>query len=331
MLSQSKWPRLLLVALVLPVVITVLDRYAFRQADEAGWSAEASLWLYALFVGQTALLSWAAGRLLDNWFWRVVVVAWVLAMVDGQLPIPQSMIWKFAEPLLVYAFLSAQFGALALWGVLGKWSWPVRLPVAVMAALPLIMLIPSDGYRPRAWLSLLIVQTVSLIALLLAFWLAGYRLRGRQEIASTTGSIRYFTISHMLGWTAVAAVLLGVLRITQPLLVTFGAGRWLHTGMLGVCSALVTLAVIWSTLGEGRWYVRALVFLGWPPLSGLLIWWLAEALERTESGNYLSWYIGGLGPLWLAWTSLAAAFLASLLLLVRTTGYRLAPRPAAQA
>ena len=71
------------------------------------------------------------------------------------------------------------------------------------------------------------------------------------------------------------------------------------------------------------------MFLGWPPLCGLLIWWLAEALERTPSGDYLSWYIGGLGPLWLAWTSLAAAFLASLLLLARTTGYRLAPRQAA--
>ena len=256
MLSQSKWPRLLLVALVLPLIITAVDRYAFRLADEAQWSAKASLWLFALFVGQTALLCWAAGRWLDSWPWRLLIVGWVLAMVDGQLPILQSGTWKVTTPLLVYAFLSAQFGALALWGVLGKWSWPLRLPAAVLAALPLVMLIPNTQYRARAWLSLLIVQTVSLIALLLVFWLAGYRLRGRREIASSEGSSRSFTLSHMLGWTAVAAGLLGALRITQPLLVTFGAERWLHTGMLGVCCALVTLAVIWTTLGEGRWYLR---------------------------------------------------------------------------
>jgi hypothetical protein len=133
----------------------------------------------------------------------------------------------------------------------------------------------------------------------------------------------------MLGWTAAAAVLLGVLRVTQPLLSTFGAGRWLHTSMFGVCCALVTLAVIWSTLGEGRWYLRGLVFLVWPPLCGLFIWWLIAALQSTASGDYLKWYVGGLDALWLAWTSLAAAFLASLLLLLRTTGYRLAPRQSA--
>ena len=86
-------------------------------------------------------------------------------------------------------------------------------------------------------------------------------------------------------------------------------------------------AGLWSALGEGRWYLRGLVFLVWPPLCGLVIWWLVDALLVTESGSYLSWYMGGLDWLWLVWTSLAAAFLASLLLLARTTGYRLAPRP----
>lgn len=328
MFSISSWPKLVLVAVALPAGITVLDRAAFRYADAAQWSAESSLWLYGLFVAQTALLSWAAGRLLDSWPWRVVVVGWVLAMVNGQLPISQSTTWGVTAPLLVYAFLSAQLGALALWGVLGNWSWTLRLPAVLLAALPLVQLIPNDASRARAWLSLLIVQTASLVVLLLALWLAGYRLRGSDELAGGRAT-RYFTITHMLGWTAAAAVLLGVLRVTQPLLSTFGAGRWLHTGMFGVCCALVTLAAIWSTLGEGRWYVRGLVFLVWPPLCGLFIWWLVEALRQTASGDYLRWYMGGLDALWLAWTSLAAMFLASLLLLARSTGYRLAPRQTA--
>jgi hypothetical protein len=324
--SRSK---LLLVAVALPAVISLLDQMAFRFADQEQWSPESSLYLYGLFAAQTAVLCWAAGRLLDDWAWRVVVVGWVLAMVDGQLPIAQSTIWGFTAPLLVYAFLSAQFGALAFWGVLGTWSWRLRIPVVLLAALPLVMLIPPDEYRARAWTSLLVVQTGSLVVLLLALWLAGYRLRGRGEVAGAGGaSVRHFTISHLLGWTTVAAVLLGALRVTQPLLGTYGMGRWLHTGMFGVCCALVTLAAIWSTLGDGRWYVRGLVLLGWPPLCGAAIWWLVDTLQATSRGNYLIHYMGGLDSLWLAWTSLAAAFLASLLLLLRTTGYRLAPRQA---
>jgi hypothetical protein len=324
---RGSYFRLLLIATALPVAIAVLDRAAFDFADREQWSAESSLWLYLLFVSQTALLCWAAGRWLEQWPWRLVIVGWVLAMVDGQLPIHQSSAWGVTAPLLVYAFLAAQFGALALCGVLGNWNWQRRLPAVLLAALPLLVLIPNDEYRARAWLSLLVVQTASLVVLLLAFWLAGYRLRKRQE-SSIDGSVRYFTISHMLGWTAAAALLLGALRFTQPLLGTFGPQRWLHTGMFGICCALVTLAAIWSTLGEGRWYVRGLVFLIWPPLCGLAIWRLVDTLLTTESGSYLSWYMGGLDWLWLAWTSLAAAFLASLLLLARTTGYRLAPRSA---
>ena len=326
MSSRGSYARLFLIATALPLAITVLDRAAYDFADQQQWSAESSFWVYGLFVGQTALLCWAAGRFLDRWPWRLLVVGWVLAMVNGQLPILQSTIWGETVPLLVYAFLAAQFGALALCGVLGHWTWQRRLPAVSLAALPLLLLIPNDEYRARAWLSLLVVQTASLVTLLLAFWLAGYRLRSRDELAAQGGNIRTFTISHMLGWTAAAAVLLGVLRFTQPLLGTFGPQRWLHTGMFGVCCALVTLAAIWSALGEGRWYLRGLVFLVWPPLCGLVIWWLVDALLVTESGSYLSWYMGGLDWLWLVWTSLAAAFLASLLLLARTTGYRLAPR-----
>jgi hypothetical protein len=320
--SRSK---LLWVAVVLPTVITVLDRAAFAYADQAQWSTESSLWLYGLFAAQTAVLCWAAA-LLDHWAWRVLIVAWVLAMVDGQLPISQSTIWGATAPLLVYAFLSAQFGALAFWGVLGTWSWRWRIPVVLLAAVPLVLLIPPDEYRARAWTSLLVVQTGSLTVLLLALWLAGFRLRGGDDLAGSVDSVRHFTISHLLGWTTVAAVLLGALRVTQPLLGTYGMGRWLHTGMFGVCCALVALAAIWSTLGEGRWYLRGLVFLGWPPLCGALIWWLVDTLQGTTSGDYLKWYMGGLDVLWLAWTSLSAAFLASLLLLPRSTGYRLAPR-----
>ncbi len=70
---------------------------------------------------------------------------------------------------------------------------------------------------PR-WTSLLVVQTGSLVVLLLALWLAGYRLRGRDEVAGAGGaSVRHFTISHLLGWTTVAAVLLGcAARLRNP-------------------------------------------------------------------------------------------------------------------
>jgi hypothetical protein len=322
---RTSWPRLLLVGVALPALISWLDQWAFREADQKQWSAESALWLYGIFVAQTALMSWAAGRLLDHWGWRLLIVGWVLAMVDGQLPIAQSTIWGVTAPLLVYAFLSAQFGALALWGVLGTWKWPLRIPAVLLASLPLVFLVPPDEYRARAWLSLLIVQTGSLIVLLVALWLAGYRLRGPAELATGAAAerVRHFTVAHMFIWTAAAAMLLGVLRIAQPLLGTFGIGRWLHTGMFGICCALVTLAAIWATLGDGRWYWRLLTLLALPPLCGAGIWWLISTLLRTQAGNYLIHYMGGLDRLWLAWTSLAAAFLASLLLLLHTTGYRL--------
>jgi hypothetical protein len=326
MSTTIRWTRLLVIAVGLPAVISVVDQWAFREADRQSWSPEIALVLYGLFVAQTAILCWAAGRFLDHWIWRAIVIGWVLVMVNQQLPISQATIWGETAPLLVFAFLSAQFGALALWGVLGTWPWPLRVPGVLLASVPLVLLVPPDEYRARAWVSLMIVQTASLVVLLVAFWLAGYRLRGRGQLASdeAAGRVRYFTIAHMMMWTTAAAILLAVLRIAQPLLGTFGLGRWLHTGMFGVCCALVTLAAIWSTLGHGRWYLRGLVFLCWPPACGAVLWWLESTLRSTQQGSYLVYYMG-LNELWMAWTSLAAAFLASLLLLLRTTGFRLVP------
>ena len=323
--ALARWSRLLLVVVALPALIAPLDRWAFREADRLFWAPDISLWLYGLFVAQTAVVSWAAGRFLDHWGWRLLVLTWVLVMVNQLLPISQSTIWGATAPLLVYGFLAAEFGALALWGVLGNWNWPLRIPAVVFAAIPLVRLIPPAEYRARAWVSLLLVQTGSLAVLLVALWLRGYRVRSAAEIVAGAGSGRVlqFSIAHMLIWTTASAVLFTLLRVFQPLLGTYGAQRWLHTGALGVCCALVTLAAIWAILGDGRAYSRLLVLVTWPPLCGAGIWWLADTLERTQAGSFLVHYIGGLGALWMAWTSLSAAFLASLLLVLRTTGYRL--------
>jgi hypothetical protein len=226
--------------------------------------------------------------------------------------------------------LSAQLGALAMWCVLGRGIWALRVPATLVAAALLTMLMPSI-YGLDVWQMLLGIQVFGLAALLLALRVARYRLQSQSEIESLSAvhRVRQFSIAHMMIWTAAAAILLTLFRGVQPWLTAAGSVVWLRMGVLGLCCAVVALVSIWSTLGEGAWILRVPLLVGLPPLVGALVRWMTAAwtqLAGTGVWSLFRYHLDRLKDLdwhWLSWTSLAGWFLAAVLVLLRCTGYRL--------
>jgi hypothetical protein len=326
---------LLLVAVVLPAVICALDYAALSFAYGNDWPAQHALLTYGLFVGQVALVSWAAGRLLQNWYWRLGMFAWVMTLINLQLYSLQGIKlgWSEADPaaLLGFALLSAQLSALAMWCVLGRGYWAWRIPATCVAGVLLTSIMPNM-YGIDVWKVLLCVQVCGLLVLLFALRAARYRLQSQSEIESLALAqrVRQFSIAHMMIWTAAIAILLTLFRGVQPWLTVVGSVVWLRMGVLGLCCAVVALVSVWSTLGEGAWFLRVPLLIGLPPMVGALVRWMTAAWTQVfgaggawSSFRYHFDRLKDLDWHWLAWTSLAGWFLAAVLMLLRSTGYRL--------
>jgi hypothetical protein len=92
---------------------------------------------------------------------------------------------------------------------------------------------------------------------------------------------------------------------------------------MGGCFAIMSLVAVWSALGSDRLWIR-LVVLGFStPLIALAIG--AVGRSRTPAWMSESLFLGDVyNPMvWFMWTCLATFFLAGLLAIFHTSGYRL--------
>jgi hypothetical protein len=317
---NAHWRRLLLIAVILPFLIVFLTEALLRQAILRKWDVVSGSMVYALLVGQMALLSLAVGKLILNWSWRLVIFGWALTLVHLTLvratATEGGYVGRNPTILLTLAFVSAELGAISIWGVLGTLPWPARLPAAIMLGTAVVSVFPWPwrGYA-EPWLSALNVQVFALLALSTTLRLAGYELRHVDDSESVfPGARQQFTIAHLFIWTTVIAALLGLFRLVGPPMLRI-RGEWLPPLMLGGCFAIAGLAAFCATLGKGHWSVRLAAFVCIGLGVGWAAHWIAEFAGRPRNAR--------LGSQWMLWTCLAQSFLAALLLLWNATGYRL--------
>ncbi len=331
---------------MLPAALVVSDELLLAAAIGGG----DNLWpvFFVWLVAQTALMSLAAGKWLESWFWRVIVLTWTSLLLNvllfhvAALRIGNGI---FDAHLLAGAFLAAQFCLLAAWLVLGTSSWQWRLPAAVIALLP-AGLVVAELDRSRlslgdVWkeIAALQVTTTFLFAALLRW--RGYRVERLDEGASPgaagPAAVSQFSLSHLLTWTAALAPLLLLLQTLD-----YAFLRWLNwrqTGVLivdGVLLAPVALTSFWAALGRGRSWSKVVLLALIAAAMGAALYivedqfatvpaWLAGKVSGTYVwvGKSYVIKITNMGLSWLVWPPLCAFLLAGMLLVFRASGYRL--------
>jgi len=324
--------RLLLIAGALPAAIAMADRGAFRFGAEQHWSIPAIGLIYGLFVAQVALLGVLVGRYVEGWFLRWTLLAWVLVLIDVWVfrLLLEGYGWFFC---MGYALVSGQFGLLAVWGALGPTPWPLRLPAVVVGSLVLILFGLGLGHWSDLWVLLLLVQSLAIAALCVLARLAGLRLAlldrsGMPQRTSTGYRGCQFSIGHMLFW-ALAAV--PVLVLTPHLKISYvrfvDLRSWCGLLWIGLCLSVVSLVAVRTALGEKRLLAWLAALAAVPPMVGVL---LRATIRPSPPGTRWQYRItdelAELEWWWVAWTLLAAWFLAGLLLMFRAGGYRLVRR-----
>ena len=331
--------RLFLVAVALPAAIAAIDEWALGWGERQRWSSPAVTFIYALFVCQVGLLAFVVGSNLKHSFLRWAVFAWAIVLVDILV---FSVVYgkpSYSNPAdcLAFALISGQVALLAIWGMLGAGPWPWRLPAVLVAGA--MVAYACLGYRRQGevWGVVLLFQSVVVVGICALVRVFGARL----ELVEQTGEQRgtaavhrqlQFGIGHMLVWTAALVPALGLAQGLD--LMVFSSLGWSSVPkvvMVGDCLALVSLVAMWVALGKGPTWARLVVLAGIPASVGIALkvmsarWrpprgalWRMEPVFRQMLE--LGWW-------WMAWTSLAACFLAGLLLVFRASGYRLM-RPA---
>ena len=322
------WARVLMVAAVAPAAIVLMTEAAFSNAARQQWSFSSSALLYGLMAGQIALLSVGVGKLLASWPWRLIVFGWALALVHLSLyrATATDVGWSWQQHpvmLLAYAFVSAEISAVAAWAILGTLAWPLRLPLAAILGAAIVKAYPitQSQYYADKWIVSLQMQIIAIVILSFALRMTGYRIQKDAGATPQDRRPKQFTLYHLFAWTTTIAVLVGILRLMDfsesPLVPqsTRDSANWLRCVLLGGTFSVVGLAAFWTTLGAGHWAFRLPVFVAAAVITGLAARWIAGG------GPY--WGAGQSEWRWLVWTSLAQSFLAALLLLFQSAGYRL--------
>jgi hypothetical protein len=314
----------------------VADEWALREGSAQGWPNRAVTMCYGLFVAQAAILGLAAGRFLAGWFLRWMLLGWVLVLIDLRLfslVIGQDIPYHSGR-CLAFAFLAGQLGLLAVWAAAGPVPWPWRIPAALVGATLAIYLGDSFHVWGDVWTLLLLVQTAVFAGLCLLLCLGGLSLKRVEEAGvpgerfGGTGGFQ-FSIRHMLFWM-VAAVPILVLaqRLDLWFVKDVAVQVWLGVILIALALGVVSLVATWAALGRGP----AVVWLGAlalvPPAVGLVLVAIPVGTPVVLGGAryFVTNQLGELRWWWVAWTILAAWFLAGLLLVFRAGGYRLARR-----
>jgi hypothetical protein len=233
--------------------------------------------------------------------------------------------YSYWSELLVYGFYGSQLSSELIWGILGSLTWRRRLSGAAFAAAPatyfLLRITAEQTYIVASWLAVAFVQAVGvagICGLLRAF---GYRVDHVDNNAkSPHGSALQFSIGHMLAWTLAAALIVSVAK--QVAIYSsggYGLQEWLSLVIAGTTLAIVALAAMWMVLGSGQGMLKAVIALSIATSAGGFLWY-ADSHFVSRAGGFWLQYVG---RWWMGWSLLAEPFLAGLLLVFYTTGYRL--------
>lgn len=322
--------RLVFLAVLLPTFVAATNQAAFKLAAHPGMQ----LWLYPWMVLTTAALSYCVGRYLNPTWFRWLLFAWCLVLID-MLTMANS--WgSYEGHVFSYVLLSAQINLLMFWAVVGPSKWQIRLPAALVGGALLLFLASALGeyWTSQGWyFSLLIAATVG-GGVCVGLRQLGFRLRNEQQLTSRADgeperTARQFGLRHMFVWaTAIVPLLLAIRAIELSYFMPqLDSESIFAAALLAASIASVNLISIWCVLGSGRWFVRLGCLLIIPCLIAAGVGFYSKHLEslygRWPNLPVLDAMISMNGH-WHTWFWLSAALLAALLLFLRAQGYRLA-------
>ena len=179
---------------------------------------------------------------------------------------------------------------------------------------------------------MLFFQSAAVMAVSIGLRLLGFRLlkTNVQSDASTVGDTaigeHQFSIRDIFVWTLAASPVLVVLRGLDMYAVNYL--RWQNVfdyGTIALALAVVSLAAIWSALGEGWIGVRMVVLVAVSVAVGLLLRWMMQATSAASvsSSGRLFATVQSARPVVDRLDHAVRRFLAATLLIFRASGYRL--------
>jgi hypothetical protein len=317
---------------VLPTVIVAADSAILKVAGSSHWSTASACGAFALFLAQGSAASYAAGRWLPGWPWRLLLLGWLAVLVDLLLytvsVVSRAPYDEGRSALLVYGFYASQVSLGLIWGILGSPTWRRRWAGAALAAAPasyfLLRITAEQSYDVATWLAVAFVQTLGVAGICGMLRARGYRVdRFENNAELAQGRALQFSIRHMLIWTVAAAVIVSVVK--QILIYTpglRGVRDWSQVAIAGTILAIVTLAAMWMVLGSGRVVPKMVVALLIAASAGACLWFIDRQFKNFVNPAVV-FCLPQVGPWWIGWTLLAEPFLAGLLLVFQTTDYRL--------
>jgi hypothetical protein len=276
-----------------------------------------------------AAISWTAGRYLHPAWFRWLLFAWCLLLLD--ILMTASRIGDESAYLLI----SAQVNLLTFWAILGPLSWQLRLPVVLVGsgAIFALCVIVSNYWTSQGWAFTMILAAIVGGALCIGLRLAGFRLHDSRNATCETDAAdgrqaHQFGLRHMFLWATAAVPLLLVTRGVDLLFFI----PWLDgesafaAALLATSIATINLVAVWSVLGGG-WLIAR--------LASLVVVPAVIAAGITYYSNYLKSLYGmwanvpildtfiDLRSRWHAWFFVSTALLAALLLFLRASGFLL--------
>jgi len=339
-IPKSQWPQVLLIAVALPVLLTVVD-VAIAARLSVGMPMAVIVVIFSVYIAEMTAIAIAAGAGIRQTWLAWSLLAWLIMMIDLHLivaAVGQGNAWDGQNKLPIAAFVTAQLGFLVVWAAIGGEKWYLRFPITfVIAGIVLYCWHHFVGYSAyHQWTTILFIELASIAFLSIALRLTGFRLHQWDEArAGSAEGHMQFGLRHVLVFITVLAILLGVARAAQMLTLPFflDVVRSLKLWRLGIAcpSAMLIVLAFWAALGRGSALLRiALITLGCVVIGFGMTRWSAHMLqtmvplrgtmdmdmwERMRFWEIRYW--------WIAWYALSTGLLAACLLFFRARGYRI--------
>jgi len=340
---KSQWPRVLLVAVALPVLLTVgNDRIVARLTVSMPMAVVVVV--FAIYIAEMTVVAIAAGAGIRQTWLAWMLFAWLLLLIDLNsivAAVGQRSTWSSPRDLSIAAFAAAQLGFLVVWAAIGGEKWYQRLPIAfVVAGIALYCwtyLADSLGYR--RWTTVLFIELTSIAFLSIVLRLAGFQLHKLDDTrAGSVLSHMQFGLRHVLVLITALAVLLGVARaaemLTLPFFLDTARSLKLWRIVIACPSAMLVVLAFWAALGRGSAWLRiVLITFGCVVVGfGMAAWSLYMLKTAPLPGGRFSrdlWECERFWKIrywWIAWYCLSTGLLSACLLFFRARGYRIVRR-----
>lgn len=334
--------RLLPIGCGMPAVLATMNHFVLQRLLYGVASIWETALAFALFVFQVGSVSVIVGRYVPVAWLRWTLFGWTLLLINTQVVLVTCMhairdhSWQLEISCLAAALFCGQVGLAAVWGVFGIGRWYWRCPAMLLLTLLLTLVWMAINQRD-AWAVAFITQAVAVVAICAPLRFVGFRLRQLDEqgqlatLSASEPQPLQFQIRHVLGWTTVLAILLGLAKgldlLNLATLRRIVRPEVAFVILLGLTSAIVIVVALWAALGQGSWRLRyygllLIAFAAGSGIAGYCI--LQNYLWRTKVVRWspiFRWY--ELKWWWLAWMLLTAGFLVATLLFLRTMRYRL--------